>query len=349
MRKGLLQNLVLSTGLLSAHTYGYIVDRQTTKQPIPSETEKGISTECKKCPYSLCANKVAYDYEATFNLTCWTEGQSINNDTTWLKTNDGCYVTQWDIVEYPGDFTEDLPYCGRVREQYTRASARTKYKSECQIRPDLSLERPNSFKMYKENVDLTLTCRASDGEEVLGDLVWYKTTANCYVSRTGLQSTRNLDNLEDCGPIPFLEYKMRLPDPEPTTTETSFPTATPEMKRHAMEAVKLSREAIKAHRDWLDRRWLYNTTAGEDYVACRKDMANNSRIVKFYEWAEQIVPQCGTYISNGEHTLENILLLTTDFCYVKDIYTDPGLTESTLRCMSTSNISRGLVVVLTQT
>jgi len=61
------------------------------------------NTECKTCPHSLCPNKVAYGYGDNFNATCWTRGTKIVDDNLWLKSEAGCYVTQYDVVEYAGD------------------------------------------------------------------------------------------------------------------------------------------------------------------------------------------------------------------------------------------------------
>jgi hypothetical protein len=66
-------------------------------------TTTEIPTECKTCPRSLCPNKVAYTWDESFNVTCWTRGTKIMSDRLWLKSGDGCYVTQWDVIEYPGD------------------------------------------------------------------------------------------------------------------------------------------------------------------------------------------------------------------------------------------------------
>jgi hypothetical protein len=66
-------------------------------------TTTEIPTECKTCPRSLCPNKVAYNWEKNFNVTCWTRGTKIMSDNLWLRSGDDCYVTQWDLIEYSGD------------------------------------------------------------------------------------------------------------------------------------------------------------------------------------------------------------------------------------------------------
>jgi hypothetical protein len=66
-------------------------------------TTAEYNTECKTCPHSLCPNKLFYTYGETFNATCWTRGTKIVDDNLWLKSEAGCYVTQYDVVDYEGD------------------------------------------------------------------------------------------------------------------------------------------------------------------------------------------------------------------------------------------------------
>lgn len=51
--------------------------RQTDATTVPSTVEDGIQTECKACPYSLCTNTAAYEYNHDMTLTCWTRGDNI--------------------------------------------------------------------------------------------------------------------------------------------------------------------------------------------------------------------------------------------------------------------------------
>jgi hypothetical protein len=77
----------------------------------------------------------------------------------------------------------------------------------------------------------------------------------------------------------------------------------------------------------FSRRFLYNTTIGEDYVKCTVAASiHPSRIKKVYEYGQEIIPQCGTY---GDSDIANreIFLFTTDFCYVKDVETDPQVVD----------------------
>lgn len=67
------------------------------------ETAAEYNTECKTCPRSLCPNKIDYGTDDKLNVTCWTRGTKIMGDNLWLKSEAGCYVTQYDVLEYPGD------------------------------------------------------------------------------------------------------------------------------------------------------------------------------------------------------------------------------------------------------
>jgi hypothetical protein len=66
-------------------------------------TEAEYNTECKTCPHSLCPNTLDYTDGDAFNVTCWTRGTKIMGDRLWLKNEAGCYITQYDVIEYLGD------------------------------------------------------------------------------------------------------------------------------------------------------------------------------------------------------------------------------------------------------
>lgn len=66
-------------------------------------TAAEYDTECKTCPRSLCRNQLYYDYDEIFNATCWTRGTKIMGDRLWLRSEAGCYVTQYDVLECAGD------------------------------------------------------------------------------------------------------------------------------------------------------------------------------------------------------------------------------------------------------
>lgn len=66
-------------------------------------TEAEYNTECKTCPRSLCPNVANYGVYDQVNVTCWTRGTKIMGDRLWLQTEGGCYLTQYDVLEYSGD------------------------------------------------------------------------------------------------------------------------------------------------------------------------------------------------------------------------------------------------------
>lgn len=75
-----MQASILSSLLFASTAIGhrsFLLPRQANDTTVPSRVEKGIQTECKTCPYSLCTNKAAYEYEQDMTLTCWTKGDTI--------------------------------------------------------------------------------------------------------------------------------------------------------------------------------------------------------------------------------------------------------------------------------
>lgn len=161
--------------------------RQTGSTTTPSRVESGINTECKTCPYELCINAAAYDSSTDLTLTCWTRGETIVDTNLWYKTTDGCYVTEWDIIEgnckswsssgsTSSSRTVDtgvISYCGEVEETYTQGPSRTVFNTECNIVPDFVPELADHTKMYQPDIDLTLTCYTDDGSQVLGNRYAY--------------------------------------------------------------------------------------------------------------------------------------------------------------------------------
>lgn len=47
---------------------------------LTNTVEKGMRTECKTCPYSLCTNTVYYEELENLTLLCWTRGTVIDDD-----------------------------------------------------------------------------------------------------------------------------------------------------------------------------------------------------------------------------------------------------------------------------
>lgn len=109
------------------------------------------------------------------------------NCSVWYETTDDCYVTEWDIIDgnckliklyttcsRVATFTQHLdtdvlPYCGKIPETYTKGPSRTVYNTECNIIPEFVAEPADHTKMYKPEVDLTLTCQTTEGDAVLGN------------------------------------------------------------------------------------------------------------------------------------------------------------------------------------
>lgn len=83
---------ILLIGTVTAEIKPYII------------THTDIYTECKTCPHVLCPNVQNDDVDVgAFSVTCWAHGTKIMGNDLWLKTELGCYVTQYDVTEYDGD------------------------------------------------------------------------------------------------------------------------------------------------------------------------------------------------------------------------------------------------------
>ncbi|KAF2001955.1 hypothetical protein P154DRAFT_544814 [Amniculicola lignicola CBS 123094] len=263
-------------------------------------------TECKTCPRSLCPNKLYYEGNDAMNVTCWTRGTKIMGDNLWLKTGANCYITQYDILEYEGDYTEDLKYCGRASEEQdlTLEDGTLRYKTECRVCPELSCD-PVAF--LPEETDLTLTCWTNESTQVvIDDPYWLKTTNNCYVAQIGLYDKPDITYLDNCGPIPFLELLHHYNE-----NGTSDPN-----KRSAEPLPAPAPEPIPAEQT---SHYLVNVTVGEEYAYCRSCPEQKCKVEKRYEFQQEVWLQCIKQSSNGTYWAE-----TTDFCYVdgKDIWED---------------------------
>ncbi|KAF2465635.1 uncharacterized protein BDR25DRAFT_328644 [Lindgomyces ingoldianus] len=260
-------------------------------------TSADYSTECKACPHSLCTNKLAYGGGDAFNTTCWTRGTKIMGDNLWLRSEAGCYVTQWDVQEYEGDYTKDLKYCGAHSEveHITTEDATLQYKTECRICPEIDCD---VAAYLPEETDVTLTCWTKEGQMVIDDPYWMKTTNNCYVAEIGLYSKPDITYLDNCGPIPFLEIERHFN--ENGTSQID--------KRHPLPA-PIGQSA----------NYLINVTVGEDNAKCRSCPKESCKVEKRYPFNKEIWLQC-LVENNGTWWSE-----TTDFCYIKnsDIWQSP--------------------------
>ena len=79
----------------------------------------------------------------------------------WSKTENLC-------VPATDTNTPGFPYCGDIASTYTTGPSATIYYTECNIIPQ-TVERQDRIKMYKTEVDLTLTCYTDEGESILGN------------------------------------------------------------------------------------------------------------------------------------------------------------------------------------
>lgn len=73
-----------------------------------------------------------------------------------------------EIWLYADTNTAGFPYCGDIPSVYTTGPSATVYYTECNIIPSF-VEKQDHIKMYKPEVDLTLTCYTDDGSSVLGN------------------------------------------------------------------------------------------------------------------------------------------------------------------------------------
>ncbi|KUJ08886.1 uncharacterized protein LY89DRAFT_741715 [Mollisia scopiformis] len=286
----------------------WLVDAKTLtakiKTPINNTLEYGVATECKTCPYSLCTNKAYYDYGTTVTLLCWTVGTQIDNDTTWLETSDGCYVTQDDLMAYNGTYETDLSYCGEDSEEenLTFDTTVVQYDSECNICPD---NLDCATVMYlSPDTEIIVTCWTDAGAAVIGDTTWLKTTDNCYVNEQGLRDPANKDILDNCGPIGFLQLndtgsrkRESLPDRDPAPDLSSPPGTGID----------------------LGSQYLVNLTVGEDYAYCYNcPNTTTCDVVTRYRFKQEVWMQC-YYTAPVEVANETYWYETTDFCYVREV------------------------------
>lgn len=120
--------------------------------------------------------------------------------------------------------------------------------------------------------------------------LWFKTISNCYVPGGQVQ-VAGTTTLDQCGPIPFMEKKMRDPDPTatPTPSAASFATQEEEGPRSLWGRRD---EQPSSH---TPKRWLYPTRIGDEYSNCFSDPISNSKVMRVYDYDDLVVVQCATY------------------------------------------------------
>lgn len=243
-------------------------------------------TNCKKCPYIMCTNPELVYSGTVLPLTCWTYGDLVGDSQLWLKTNTGCFVSEYDLIEHEGDYREEIPGCGDIPFEITEQPARVRYLSECKESSSTSSE---STTYYGRDLDLTVLCWAQN-DIVNNNPYWYKTTDNCYVSESGLWEAPDRSKIEHCGPKSDLEDAEPVGDPAPVPEENGAEGG-----------------------NSLAKRWLEEGKIGEEYsycLTCPSSVNATCEVVKTYEYNQTVLNQC-TYGND-----EGRWMLTVDWCYV---------------------------------
>ncbi|KAJ4371407.1 hypothetical protein N0V83_004624 [Neocucurbitaria cava] len=211
-------------------------------------------------------------------------------DQLWLKSDAGCYVTQYDVQEYDGDYTKDLEYCGSESEEQnlTTEDAKLQYKTECRICPEIECD---VVAYLPEDTEVELTCWYPDGQVIIDDPYWMKTTNNCYVAQKNLYSKPDITYLDPCGPVPFLEIENHANENGTSDVNKRAPIPEPAS---------------------FGAQYLINVTVGEEYAYCRSCPQESCDSQKRYRYNQEVWLQCLTQ-NNGTWWSE-----TTDFCFVKN-------------------------------
>lgn len=277
-------------------------------------TTADYNTECKTCPHSLCPNTLYYSTDDALNVTCWTHGTRIVDTNLWLRSTSDCYVTEYDLADNTTDYTSSLPYCGSDSEDedLTLEDATTKYKTECRICPELSCD---TVAYLKEDTDVELTCWTPEGQVIIDDPYWMKTTNNCYVAQKNLYSKPDITYLDSCGPIPFLEILNHANE-----TGTSDVGRAKRMVPYEGKPGPDSTSSTEVGEGTFSAQYLINVTVGEDYAYCHSCPQESCEVEKKYVFDQEVWLQC-LVDGNGTWWSE-----TTDFCYVKnaDFWQDPA-------------------------
>lgn len=215
-----------------------------------------------------------------------------------------------------------------------------------------------AVKHYPYGMDLELLCTARNESEILGRKTWFKTPSNCYVHETTLRGVDDADELDECGPVP---YGL---NPDDHKNETASKVLAQVGKPAWVRGQKREERSRSEKRVEFGKRWLYNTSIGEEYVNCMEHASVHKekagRVERVYQFGWDVVPQCATWgDSDPVNTTRTyavffvipllvaelfrvrvrllkqnrIFLFTTDFCYIKDNETDPGLTEDYSKCI----------------
>jgi hypothetical protein len=166
-------------------------------------------------------------------FSCWTQGEEVVTDNTWLRhqygagVGDFCYVNPYDLREPDASVRQKLPYCGSRSEMnffLPVATTKTQLATECTMCPFLDCDR---VERYPPGVSLDINCVFTEGSEqssvthANGTRKYYRTrNNNCYVSAATVQdismsgeagdaSKHFTQILPPCGPIPHLRLDER--------------------------------------------------------------------------------------------------------------------------------------------
>ncbi|SPO07030.1 uncharacterized protein DNG_09724 [Cephalotrichum gorgonifer] len=291
---------------------------------------------CRTCPYSICTH--VYESTQRHNLTCWTQGDVIGDTDMWLRTTDGCYLAEYDLIEYEGDFSAELDYCGNIPLAVTQERATVRYLSECLWGYETGNE---GIAYYGRDVDITVTCWA-EGSEVIGDLYWYKTLDYCWVSGAGLWDKPGMYTPESVSRFAFhvpAHDSFFLPDVDRETLEWCGPPVSPRqnltvepLHTDGAKPTPLPPDEDEAEDEGgrgdlnlgLSRRWLSPGQVSEEDVGCYTcaRWAGNETcdLVTTYKFNQTAVIQCA-----ATWDAITIFTYTTDWCWMNgsQFWTEP--------------------------
>ena len=137
---------------------------------------------------------------------------------------------------------------------------------------------------------------------------WLKTTDNCYVAQIGLTHKVDKDELDPCGPIPFLEINNTYVSPDSKLTS--------QQASHLSATLHKTPAAVEGN---LQKRYLVNVTVGEDYALCHREPTSNSTVERRYRWEQELWLQCLERNDDTPDFNETYWSLTTDFCFVRSV------------------------------
>jgi hypothetical protein len=221
-----------------------LLRRQTSLNlpPRPQLPPQIVSTaakhdlQCKNCPYASCLNARIIENGFEMGFSCWTQGEEVAADNTWLRhqygvgVGDFCYVNPYDLREPDESVRSKLPYCGDRSEMnffLPVATTKTELATECTLCPYDGCER---IERFEAGVSIEINCFLNDGSgrtsttHTNATRKYYRTKNNCYVSVATVEeiaiptepsgsSTRFTQILPPCGPIPHLKLEERPGSP----------------------------------------------------------------------------------------------------------------------------------------